>query len=115
MHDRGISQLSALVVTAVVLFGVAVYIQAAQGTIQTILDLRQLGPTLPHPPPCTWTLDELETIALRREIPIEVIGAEDHHRFGPDRSRGGIRHTRVSTVQLRQRCVQVLLTVGGHR
>ena len=115
MLERGISQLSALVVTAVVLLGVVVYIQAAQGTVQTMLDLRQIGPTLPYPPPCTWTLDELEAIALRREVPIDVIGAEQHHRFGPDRGRGGIRHTRVSTVQLRQHCVQVLLTVGEHR
>ena len=115
MYDRGISQLSALVVIAVVLVAVAVYIQAAQGTVQTMLALRQIGPTLPHPPPCTWTLDELEAIALRREVPIDVIGAELHHRFGPDRSRGGIGHTRVSTVQLGHHCVQVLLTVGEHR
>lgn len=97
------------------LLGVGLYLATMHSTVQTLLGLRQLGPTLPHPPPCTWTLSELEALADQRSLAIEVLSPDGRYTIGSHAGAGAPTTTRASTLRLRHRCVQVLLTVraGG--
>ncbi|MDR9411018.1 MAG: hypothetical protein RI544_00430 [Haloquadratum sp.] len=113
MSDRAVSPLSALIVTAVVLLAVGLYLQTMHATVHALLELRQLGPSLPEPPPCSWTLPELEAIAQERGLAIEVVRTDGRHRVGPHTGGGAPPQVRVSTLQIRHRCEQVLLTVRG--
>jgi|GEM_PF-2643242 hypothetical protein len=113
MSERAVSPLSALIVTAVVLLAVGLYLQTMHTTVHTLLELRQLGPSLPEPPPCSWTLPELEAIAHERGLAIEVVRTDGRHRVGPHIEDAIAPQVRVSTVQIRHRCEQVLLTVRG--
>jgi hypothetical protein len=113
MGDRAIGPLAALLVTAVVLLGVGLYLRTMYASVHTLLELRQPGPTLPHLPPCEWTLGELEVLADQRQLAIEVVSHDETHRFGPSIPGETSRRMRVSSLQRRDRCVQVLLTIWG--